>query len=76
MYFLFSTDKCIVKSHTSDVILLKGHVGSDKLDEFPFMALSFVAKSSFFPFTTLFMNNNVPSVNSTCVDSKLPSVTS
>lgn len=35
VYFLFTADKCLVKSQDSDDVLLGGSVGSDGLYEFP-----------------------------------------
>lgn len=35
VYFLFSTDKCLVKYQVSNATLLEGYVGGDGLYEFP-----------------------------------------
>jgi histone deacetylase 1/2 len=61
VYFLFSADTCLVKSQASDATLLKGHVGSDGLYEFPAVSLQ-SAKSSALP--------SLPSANNVSVCNK------
>lgn len=49
VYFLFTTYKCLVKSQVFNVVLLKGHVGSDDLYELHPIAISNPTKSLIFP---------------------------
>lgn len=72
VYFVFTIDKCLVKSHVANVVLLEGHVGSDDLYEFPPISLSPIAKSS--PLPTSLPVKVVPRAYSTSVDSNLPNV--
>ncbi|MCH92265.1 retrovirus-related Pol polyprotein from transposon TNT 1-94, partial [Trifolium medium] len=45
VYFVFSANECLVKSQATDAVLLKGHVGSDGLYEFPDISLHSTAFS-------------------------------
>lgn len=47
VYFLFSVDKCLIKSQEYVAILLEGHVGTDILYEFPSIPLSSTASLPF-----------------------------
>src|SRR4051812_29006316 len=74
VYFLFNADTCYVKSQVSGDILLQGSVGSDGLYEFPNVQLSSSAKSaSLFPCFSA-NKTDVPSANSTSIESNLPNV--
>lgn len=69
--FIFSANKCLVKSQVSDAILLEGHVGLDGLYVFPTLDVSAPSSSlSCLPST----NNCVPSANSVGVHTSLPYV--
>lgn len=72
-YFLFLTNKCLIKCQVFDAILLECRVGADGLYEFPFINVSDSAKS-LLNSSILHFNNIVPIANVVSISCSLPYV--
>lgn len=73
VYFLFTINKCLVKSQVSIVVLLEVHVRSDDLYKFPLIAMPNLAKSTLFP-SSFVVDKVVPNVYSISVYANLPNM--